>query len=240
MKQRIQGMVVGSILTVLLFSATSILASDSIRNISVTFRNIRLVVNGQLTTPRDGVGNIVEPFIFEGTTYLPVRAVGEALGMNVSWNSATSTVYISTPTLILPSPSPVAFFEAVPHFESGGQRGRQLLIGTVNMLGMPYPNALHISFPRTSIAQWDAWKNFSLNEQFETLTGTIGRVDGTGVGANSISFIGDGRTLATFVIDGDTHPTDISVDVRGVRILRIQFDESTRNANIAFANAMIE
>lgn len=94
MKQRIQGMVLGSILTILLLSTVTVLASTGTRNITVTFRNIRLMVNGQLFTPRDGAGNIVEPFSFEGTLYLPLRAVGDALGVPVSWDGSTSTVYI--------------------------------------------------------------------------------------------------------------------------------------------------
>jgi hypothetical protein len=53
-----------------------------------------LVVNGQEVTPRDVQGNVVEPFIFEGTTFLPVRAVAEALGQEVNWDGATNTVYI--------------------------------------------------------------------------------------------------------------------------------------------------
>ena len=37
----------------------------------------------------------MEPFIYEGTTYLPVRAVSEALGKNVSWDSETKTVMVT-------------------------------------------------------------------------------------------------------------------------------------------------
>ena len=42
--------------------------------------------------PKDANGNTVEPFIIDGTTYLPVRAVSNALGLNVGWDDATSTV----------------------------------------------------------------------------------------------------------------------------------------------------
>ena len=39
----------------------------------------------------------MEPFISEGTNYLPVRAVAEALGLKVDWDSASSTVVLTTP-----------------------------------------------------------------------------------------------------------------------------------------------
>jgi len=274
MKQRIQGMILGMLVMALIFGAATIAAAAT-RTIEVT-DGVGIVVNGV----RQSFADDSMPFVSEGRTFLPVRGIADALGLDVYWDGETSTVFLSTPaqTLapplpplevpaplpevlpepvyplpptvipaplpeILPEPMPqlpAAFFEAIPFFERGGQRRNQFTTGTVNMLGVPYPNSLHINFPRTGIGQWEAWKNFNLNEDFESLTGTIGRVDGTGAGANSISFIGDGRTLASFVVDGDTLPMDIAIDVRGVRILRIQFDESIRNASIAFTNAMIE
>lgn len=41
--------------------------------------------------------NAVEPFIIDGTTYLPVRAISEALGLNVDWDGATGTVILTAP-----------------------------------------------------------------------------------------------------------------------------------------------
>lgn len=55
---------------------------------------IKLEVNGQEVTPKDQSGNTVEPFVVDGTTYLPVRAVGEALGKDVTWDAETKTISI--------------------------------------------------------------------------------------------------------------------------------------------------
>ena len=80
-----------------------------------------------------------------------------------------------------------------------------------------------------------------MNGQFNTITGTIGRIDGSGNRASTISFIGDGRTLATFNVDSTTMPTDIYVDIRGVLVLRIEIHMPNGDfASLAFANAMIE
>ena len=84
------GIVVAAIVTSLIASAT-----QSTKKINVTYRDIKLSTDGTEFTPLDAEGNVVEPFIYEGTTYLPVRAVGEALGRDVSWNNDTSTVIIS-------------------------------------------------------------------------------------------------------------------------------------------------
>jgi len=91
---------------VLLLSGITVLAAVRTEDISVTFRNIRLVVNGELITPRDAQGNIVEPFIFDGTTFLPVRAVANALGVDVDWDGNTSTVYLGSRAAVAPTPTP--------------------------------------------------------------------------------------------------------------------------------------
>ena len=63
-------------------------AANGTKNISATFRNIKIVVDGK------EVSTSAEPFIYNGTTYLPIRAVGEAVGKEVTWNAGTNTVYL--------------------------------------------------------------------------------------------------------------------------------------------------
>ena len=70
------------------------LAASGTRTLEVTFKDIKLVVDGTEVVPKDAAGNVVEPFVYNGTTYLPVRAVGEALGKGVTWDGNTNTVYI--------------------------------------------------------------------------------------------------------------------------------------------------
>ena len=66
-------------------------AENGTKEISAAFRDIKVVVDGkQLSTP-------AEPFIYNGTTYLPVRAVGEAVGKEVAWDNDTKTVTLTTP-----------------------------------------------------------------------------------------------------------------------------------------------
>jgi branched-chain amino acid transport system substrate-binding protein len=88
-------MVASSIFILLLLLLASPGFADPIKkHIEVTYNNIQLFIDGTKITPKDVNGKIVEPFIHNGTTYLPVRAVGEALGKTVDWDGATQTVYI--------------------------------------------------------------------------------------------------------------------------------------------------
>ena len=79
--------------------AVTALASSTEKPITVVFRNIKLFVEGALYTPKDASGATVEPFIYNGSVYLPARAVSEALGKTVTWDAATDSVFINTPPL---------------------------------------------------------------------------------------------------------------------------------------------
>ena len=57
---------------------------------------VGITLNGARFTPRDADGKEVSVFLYNGTTYVPVRAISEAMGMDVSFNSATRTVVLTT------------------------------------------------------------------------------------------------------------------------------------------------
>lgn len=57
---------------------------------------IKIVINGTLTEPKDVNGKVVNPFLIDGTTYVPIRAITEALGKKIDWNGETKTVYITS------------------------------------------------------------------------------------------------------------------------------------------------
>lgn len=75
---------------------------------NVLNNGIHIVIDGQELYPTDVNGNKVEPMIYNGTTYLPVRAVAGAFGKAVYWDGPNYTVYLgnmngrlSTPTVLL-------------------------------------------------------------------------------------------------------------------------------------------
>ena len=62
----------------------------------IEYKNIAVSLDGKKLDLKDTKGNAVEPFMFNGTNYIPARALAEALGMSVSWDSATNTVVLTT------------------------------------------------------------------------------------------------------------------------------------------------
>ena len=66
------------------------------RNVTSTIRyDMTIRLDGEALTLRDANGNEVQPMSFEGTTYLPLRAIAEILGLDVDWDGATQTVFLS-------------------------------------------------------------------------------------------------------------------------------------------------
>ena len=57
---------------------------------------VNVYINGDKIIPMDVNGNVVNPILKDGTTYLPVRAVAEAFGKMVSWEQETHTVLLSS------------------------------------------------------------------------------------------------------------------------------------------------
>ena len=81
------GLLVGT-MTVGAFAATGS------QNIRATYKDIKVAVNNTVVSLKDAQGRTVEPFVYNGTTYLPVRGVATALGQQVSWDASTNTVYV--------------------------------------------------------------------------------------------------------------------------------------------------
>lgn len=93
MKKQLKGYFLGFLSAVVLTSGVTY-AARTTKTIEAFYNNIKIYVDGIKVEPKDAVGNTVEPFIYNGTTYLPVRAVGEAIGKTVTWDGTTQSVYL--------------------------------------------------------------------------------------------------------------------------------------------------
>jgi hypothetical protein len=223
-KLQVKGFVVG-MLVMFMLSGGAVYATSRTQNISISFNGIRLVVNGELVTPRDGAGNVVEPFIWNGTTYLPVRAIANALGLEVDWDSNTQTVSIggqgatvSTPvTSTVPAPSSQArpLREAAPFYDRR-PTDSVVFLDIGNMGGNEYRDLLQLSHHGT------AFSLHNLNGQFTTLSGSIGRIDGSPMRDAIFNIYGDGTLLQRFELSASAMPISINIPVRGVTQLRIE------------------
>lgn len=78
------------LLAVSALTATLVLAASGTKNIEVQYDNIKVFVNG---SEIDSTG-ANEPFVIDGSTYLPVRNISELTGSKVEWDGSTKSVYV--------------------------------------------------------------------------------------------------------------------------------------------------
>ena len=98
--ERTKGFMLGFLLsTALVTTILPVLADTGNKTIKVYSGDVKIVIDGQQQTPTDVTGKEVDPFIYNGTTYLPVRALTNMLtDKNVSWDQDTHTVEINSPS----------------------------------------------------------------------------------------------------------------------------------------------
>ena len=86
MKNKFKGFIIGFITAIVLTGGLSLAA-----------QTVRIVINGNELVPVDANGKRVDPLIVDGTTYLPVRAIATALGLDVAWDGENYTVSLTKP-----------------------------------------------------------------------------------------------------------------------------------------------
>lgn len=80
--------------------ATGVLAAPAIQEINAYLRpDIKLVVDGTVQAMNSWDGTSVIPISYNGTTYLPLRALGKVLNKTVTWDDNTQTVYLGATTI---------------------------------------------------------------------------------------------------------------------------------------------
>lgn len=83
---------------------------------------------------KDANGMAVEPFAIDGTTYLPVRAVSDAVGLDVEWDQKNQQVKLSTGTEGMTTPA-ISSCILVKPTRTGRPRRRSLCMKTTGISG---------------------------------------------------------------------------------------------------------
>lgn len=79
-----------AVILVLAMSASAFAATGTTKKLSAIFKNIQVLVGGQALQME------TEPFIVNGRTYVPLRVIGEALGVGVDWNGDTNVITVGS------------------------------------------------------------------------------------------------------------------------------------------------
>jgi len=98
MKKWFSSKTVAIVMTVLLFLSVSmqVYGAGSLTEITAHLNSsIKLIVDGKpFNATHPGDGSKMEPITYKGFTYLPMRAVADAVGKKVTWDENTETAYL--------------------------------------------------------------------------------------------------------------------------------------------------
>ena len=244
-----KGVAIGVLVTLLL-SGTVLMANPATRE--VVF-GVGVSFNGQ----RVNFDADSQPFIMEGRTFLPVRAIADIAGLNVDFDGATNTVLLTGDGAAAParatSPTPLTqslFTTNIIDTDRLGDLGRRgdgtgftRAQDSVTMNnGQTFSNAITFRSGVDDPAL-GAYSSHNLNGAYTTLVGTVGRIDGPGRSGGTLWRIwGDGVVISQFehsMSDGrtvnDEAPRAIEVDVTGVNVLTIEVTVWSHQTRAEFA-----
>ena len=176
------------------------------------FTGVNIYIDDVKLNPKDANGNPVEAFIYNGTTYLPVRAVGEAVGKTVQWEGSTSSVYLGKHS----GGEPAVWLAEMDYFS--GSESIRTATSEMDNLGNTHYHCITYPFERT----------YKLNGQYSLMTGTLYQTyeeRSKTIGEKScLEIYGDGRLLHTISFPERMtgfEPSDFSVNLTGVLELRV-------------------
>lgn len=236
MKKRLQGLIAGMLMGVMLTSGV-VFARAGSQLIEILYSNIKIFVDGIEVKPKDANGSLVEPFIYNGSTYLPVRAVSQAIGKEVHWDGSTKSVYIGKmpgKETYLTDVCPAYDFDEWRYEECTSRNGKNFM-----MAGNNYTRG----FTFTPYNCDSVISLYNLNGQYNTLSFTAGHVDGTANQNLELRIYADGEVIKIINLTHSQLPKNYSVQLNGALQLKIEAvnpeGDSWAQATYGFANATL-
>lgn len=215
MKEKTQGIIIGALVGTLGFSGVAY-AKSAVENISVKYDNIKVYCDNVLCDLKTSNGTKVEPFIYNGTTYLPLRAMADLAGMSVTYDGAIKSVYLWDNLVA----SNTYLMEVCLPYEANGMYIYLQINGdSFEMGGKKYSNGL-----KGNVWVGYNYALFNLDGRYSTMHLTVGHLDGYSDRDRTISFIVDGRVVKEVELAAGGLPETISVPLNYGLQLKIAAD----------------
>ncbi len=225
-KSGLCGFMAGVIIT----AAVPVLAYNGTKSISAAFKNIKIYIDGAELTPRDASGNVLEPFIYNGSTYLPIRAVGEAVGKSVSYDANTNSVYLGDGGSSGSDIKTASGTKITPYQINGTGR-----VTDITMSGVLYEDGFYLD----PCNEGTAYLNVSGN--YSTLSGIYGTYDKTGLDNDEVAYIkiySDDILVNEFKVTPGMITKNFTINISGVS--QITIETSGEGFGVGFAEMYIK
>ena len=201
MNKTVKGYLLGFVSAAILVSG-GVYAKSRMETIEVMYNNIKVYKDNVLCELKDANGTVVEPFIYNGTTYMPVRGTANLADMEVTWDGNTQSVYLWD-NLVAEGTS---FIEVCPPYDRGSCDTYLASNGkSFSMAGEKYSDGVTL-YGRSSFAL------FNLNSKYSAIECTIGHTDREQED-KSISFIVDGKVVKEITLEAECLPKTVSIPV---------------------------
>ncbi|MCD7855414.1 MAG: NPCBM/NEW2 domain-containing protein [Clostridiales bacterium] len=200
----------------LVLSVQSVLAKQATVTGELTYKNIKVYADGEVVDTTEA-----EPFIYDGTTYLPVRAVANAFGKEVTWNGETNTVYlgavpsvyVETDTLLEDMYSYNSTFQQVSHVNNGADN-----INQKHTSGCIF---------KCGGVNNDGSVEYSLNGKFATFSGIIALpyVERNNNSEKVVTIYADGKAVYTSSkMKSGSAPEAFDIDVSETAVIKVKVE----------------
>lgn len=186
-------------------------AAVSGKNITI-YPGVTLYMNDKKFTATDSDGNAVDAFVYNGTTYLPVRAVSKLLDVPVQWEGSTRSVYLGTHA----SETPAAYLEDLEPFIG---IDLDTLTKTDNV-GNEHIRTITYGYP------YKINNTYLLNGNYTAITGVLFQTQEmrNSKTESTLKIYGDEKLLYQSSVSAGVLPIDFDVDLTGILKLRIEFN----------------
>lgn len=228
-KDKLKGFAAGVAASLLVSAAVvPAVAAGVTKTAELYYNNIKVVIEGKQADLKDALGNPVEPFAINGTTYLPVRAVANALDQAVSWDGKTQTVYIGASEVM---EQPSVWLKDMEVFAGGIYTNSK---DAVEFGGYQYNNWLTDNAGNVyeNYIQLKDGVSYILNGKYSNFKGThylINNYKNTSTKERIVVY-GDGELLyATNGVGREVLPEDFNIDVSNVMVLKIFAQRQSSN-----------
>ena len=224
-----------AVLLVCAFAITgvAVIATDGLRTLeNVKVGGIRIVIDNKEFTCTDASGAVVEPMIYNGTTYIPVRAVSTAFGKAVHWDGEESTVYLGNMDGKLQNPTvKLVDLKNISGHPSSFKTAKNIFDNYDNFYNSAqYCYCWNIDGYHKDCCQ------VLLDGKYNTFKATLFVRQGDNIDSNTVTIIGDEKVLyKSDEITKTSKPIDIAIDVTNINDFKIMFAEGSDSIYIANA-----
>lgn len=214
----VAGMLVAVMVSQIASPALAALAGKTIQ----VFTGVDVYVNDARVEPKDANGNPVEVFVYNGTTYLPIRAIGNALGMPVQWEGKTNSAYVGKHQ----GDKPAVWLKDLDYFVG---ESWDTYDGKDN-LGVEHRDAIH--GPRYNSSTTNI---YLINGQYSAISGSFfqGYNNRSSFDVSILEIYGDDELLYRAEMKGGVKPLDFYVSLNGVLELKVKLSGYAVGAAIA-------